>query len=218
MCYPSPVRAAGLILAVVLLVVVSAPCILAGSPKPPPDPQFEPDITKAAGGRLDEGVWIFENAKVRMALAQVEDEARRKFIEIQADTSVDPFTTTPGKPRAFMTWVLIIENKSDGELSFQPQTARLITFDKTFRQPLDLPALQSAYEMLDRELPAAYLTASKAIFDGEKTIRPRERKAGLLAYRPIDAASRSFIIELSVKDLRGEEIAFVAPYRRMKKK
>lgn len=209
-------RAAGLIVAVVLLLAVSVAG--AGGTKTPPEPLFEPDTAKAAGGRLDEGVWIFENAAVRMALAQVDDAARRKFIEIQANTSVDPFTTTPGKPRAFMTWVLVIENKSDGDLSFQPQTARLITFDKTFRQPLDLPALQSAYEMLDRELPPAYLAASKALFDGEKTIRPGERTAGLLAYRPIDPASRSFIIELLVKDIRGEEIAFTAPYKRMKKK
>lgn len=218
MCYPSPVRAAGLTLVAAVLLAVPAIDARAGAPKTPPDPQFEPDTAKAAGALLDEGVWIFENATVKMALAQVDDEARRKFIEIQANTSVDPFTTSPGRPRAFMTWVLIIENKSDGDLSFQPQTARLITFDKDFRQPMDLPALQSAYEMLDSELPPAYLAASKALFDGEKTIHPRERKAGLLAYRPINAASRSFVIELSVKDLRGEEIAFVAPYKRMKKK
>lgn len=199
-----------------MLCAVSAPGPRAGGPKPPPELLFEPDVAKAPGARLEEGVWIFENADVRMALAQVDDAARRKFIEIQANTSVDPFTTSAGKPRAFMTWVLVIENKSDGELSFQPQTARLITFDKDFRQPMDLPALQSAYEMLDRETPDAYLAASKALFDGERTIRPKQQQAGLLAYRPINAKSRSFIIELSVKNLRGEEIAFVAPYKRMK--
>ena len=76
-------------------------------------------------------------------------------------------------------------------------------------------ALVSAYSSLERELPAAYRAAVKAMFDGERILAAGERVSGLLIYRGIDPADKRFTVEVALTTAAGKNIGFEAPYKRV---
>ncbi len=199
-----------------------AACVLAASVvsagKPREDPSYEPDLAKAPGARVEDGVLVLTTKGLTARLAPVEGRARLEFLRARAGMDVDPFEPSPGRPRGFLTWVLVLENTGDAPVLFQPARATLETDSKDFRSPLDTAAVQSAYEMLDRPMPEAYAALPKVLFEGERTIPPKQSAAGLLAYQVPDPGTHGFAIALAVTNVRGDAIAVTAPFRRTKRK
>ncbi len=206
-------------IAALLLLAAS---LLAAAPasagKPKEDPVYEPDLARAPAAQVEDGVLVLSAKGLVARLAPVEGRARLDFLRARAGMDEDPFEPSPGRPRGFLTWVLVLENTGETPVIFQPQRATLETDSKDFRNPLDTAAVQSAYEMLDRPMPAAYAALPKVLWEVERTIPPKKSMAALLVYRAPDPRTWGFVIEIPVTDLRGDAIAVTAPFRRVKKK
>jgi hypothetical protein len=101
---------------------------------------------------------------------------------------------------------------------FEPQRSWLMTNKKEVRAPLDIHAMRSAYRMKSSEMPGAYEAAARMLMDLRVTLQPGEREVGLLVYRGVDPKTKSFTVEMLLTDQMGEEISFMAAYRKEKKK
>ncbi len=183
----------------------------------PSTPSYAPDPSVRGAPPLDGEIWVVETPEYAARLRQLDDAGRLVFLEDKAGTSQDPFASGPGKPGGFLTFLLWIENRSSGSLVFGPQNCRLVGRDKDARYPLDLPQIQTSYDMLRQPVPDALIAARKALFDGQVILAPGKSAAGLLVYRALDPRTKSFVVEIELSPPSGVAARFEAPYRRVKR-
>lgn len=176
--------------------------------------EFVPDATAAGAPPLDGKVFTVDTPRYRARLALLDDGTRQGFLAKRTGSGIDPFVASPrpGSP-AFLTFLLNLENLGPGDLYFQPLLCPISTPQGEMRNPLDLPSIQTTYEMLDHEMPPAYAGIKKALFGDQVVLRPGESASGLLVYRTADLKTRSLRLEIQATTSSGEAMGFKVPYR-----
>lgn len=219
MRYPARVKRESFSAIVGLVLALSTLTALAKS-KPRSPSVYVPDAaieTLPEGLNLDGPTWTMSTPTFRVQLRQLDDEERRKYVLNTTGSTVDPFAGRPDRPRGFLTFLLLIENRADQGLIFQPQNCWLKTPHNKIEYPLDQVAIRSAFTMLDQEFPPAYEKAARALLEGEKRVPAGERVHGLLVYRSPHERMRRFHVDVPVTLGNGESKSFSAPYRVLKK-
>lgn len=182
-----------------------------------PAVRFAPDASAPGAPRIEGEAFAVETPAFVARLEQLDDARRRAYLEDRAGTATDPFASRPDAAPSFLTFLLEIENRSAGTLVFEPLTCRLVLPGNDFRNPLDLATIQSAYGVLEREMPRAYLAAGQALFAGDAFLEPNERRSGLLVYQAPAPRTKAFFLEIQLTLPSGESVGFKAPYRRVKR-
>ncbi len=208
-------RPTGLVLGL-LLWASSVSSALAGKPAAG---AFVPDASVAGAPPLDGQVWKVEAEGFTARLAMLDDASRQRYLRERAGSSIDPFAAAAREgPPAFLTFLLDLENRGGGNLYFQPLMCPIMTPKGDIRNPLDLPSIQTVYEMLDQKMPPAYAAVGKALFADQVVLPPGGSASGLLVYRTADLKTRTLRLEVRATTSSGETLQFQVPYRFAKAK
>ena len=188
--------------------------------KQPPGPVvYDPDPTRPGAGKLVNETWSKESPSASLWLTRLDEETRSGFVRRRSGLELDPFMTTPGRATGgFLAFHVVVENRTETRLVFQPQACRLQTSWKDFQAPLDLPTIMAAFAMADRPAPPGIERIREAIIDGEVVLRPGERRDGLFIFHAFDPTVKTFQIDVGATLTRGEGFAFSAFYKKRKKK
>ncbi len=177
--------------------------------------RFEPD-PGSSEPTLAGRTWRVQGPSWRAELQKLTDEERRAYIEHTTGVTVDPFVLSADKSGRFETFVLILENVSEGTLRFNAWNCWLTPNTNRIETPLDLARMRSAYRVLETEMPPAYERAAAALFDGESSLLAGERRSGLLIFRLDDRKAKRYTVEVPLTLTNGDEAGFKVAYRRVK--
>jgi hypothetical protein len=161
----------------------------------------------------EHGVVTIAAERFTARLAVLDDATRPGWIERHTGHATDPFAASPDRRGGFLTFLLDLEARGPGRLQFQPLAARIAAPDGDMRSPLDVPTIHSMFGLIDREVPAAYVTTLDAVLL-QKPVELAEgaRATGLLAFRAQDLAARRLRLEVRLTGPGGEELGFEVPF------
>lgn len=159
--------------------------------------------------------WTQRTSAYAATLERLDDTGRWAFLRGHSKAVVDPFAVPGGV--GFVTFRFALQSLAAGTLVFDAGSCRLVTQDKTTRYPLDLPTIESAYGLHDREIPPAYLTIRGALFDGTVFLEQGERREGLLVFQNVPERTRAFSVEVVLTTQSGEQGRLTAAYKRPRK-
>ncbi len=187
--------------------------------KPPAGPPiYDPDPTQAGAGKLQGETWSKESESASLWLTRIDEDTRKAFVRRRSGLELDPFMTArTNEAGGFIAFHVLVENRTESRLVFQPQACRLQTSWKDFQAPLDLPTIIAAFEIADRRPPAHIERIRSAIIDGEVVLKPGETRDGLFIFRAIDPTAKTFQVDLGATLTRGEPFGFSAFYKKRKK-
>jgi hypothetical protein len=180
-------------------------------------PVYDPDPTQADAGRLEGETWSRESATVGIALTRIDDATRTGFIRRRTGLEFDPFMTSPGAGRGFVTFHILVENRGETRVVFEPQACRLETSYRDSEGPIDYPTLVTAFDMTGRAVPPDLERIRAAIPDGQIVLERGEKRDGLLVFRGADPKAKRFHVEVGVTVTSGDRFGFVAHYKKRKK-
>lgn len=201
----------------------SAPALLllvsAALAKTAPAPVvYDPDPEQPGAGKLENETWSKESPSAGLWLTRIDEATRRAYVERRSGLSLDPFMTSPGRPmEGFLAFHVLVENRTETRMVFQPQACRMQTSWKEYQAPLDLPTILAAFEIADRPAPANIERIRSAIFDGEVVLEPGERRDGLFIFHTPDPPPKRYQIDVGATLTRGEPFGFSAFYKKRKK-
>ena len=179
---------------------------------------YDPDPTRPGAGKLQGETWSKESASASLWLTRIDKETRNGFVRRRSGIDLDPFAAAPGNEAGgFIAFHVVVENRSETRLVFQPQACRLQTSWKDFQAPLDLPTILSVFAMADRPAPEGIERIRSAIFDGEVVLMPGEKRDGLFIFHTLTPPPKRFQIDVGATLTRGEPFAFSAFYKKRKK-
>ena len=180
---------------------------------------YDPDPTKPGAGKLQGETWSTESPSAALWLTRIDEATRTGFVRRRAGLDLDPFVTTPGRETGgFLAFHVLVENRSETRLVFQPQACRLQTSWKDVQAPLDLPTIMAVFAMADRPAPPGLERIREAIIDGEVVLGPGERRDGLFIFHAFDPNVKSYEVDIGATLTRGEAFALSAFYKKRKKK
>jgi hypothetical protein len=190
-----------------------------GSAKPRAGPPiFDPDPTQPGAGKLQAETWSKETPKASLWLTRIDDETRAGFVRRRSGLAIDPFEAAPGGDgRGFLAFHVLVENRTESRLVFQPQACRLQTSWKEFQSPLDFPTVMALFGMFNRKPPDGIEKLRAAIIDGEIELRPGEKRDGLFIFHGIDPTTKKFQVDIGATLTGGEAFGFSAFYTKRKK-
>jgi hypothetical protein len=180
------------------------------------DLPYEPDDSKELPGYLNEGTWVEQGPGCEIRLRLLTEEQRLAFLEETTGYRIDPYATPPDVAPRFISFLLEIENRGEGQIYFQSQSAWLRAGSQ-IQSPLGIDGLSSSFEIIEMEMGAAYERARPAIMEGSSTIVAGETKRGILIYRKVKDRTKKFFLELQLTMPTGELMRVTAPYRLIKK-
>jgi len=199
-------------------VIAALAILLLTASKGPPLPYLPEDTAPGAPPREGE-TWIYATEAAATRLTRMTDAERLAFIEATTGFHIDPFAASPDHSKMYVTFRFDIENRSKSVIIFQPQNCRIYAPGQNgWRGPYDLPALESAFHLFEHEMPPAFMTVQKALFDGEVLLNPGEKRSGLLVFPAVEAHWNAFHVEVGWTTADARHEGFEAPYRRPKKK
>ena len=201
----------GLCLAVALVACLA---VAANAAKPAPVAQFEPDAQASATGQLQGSTWVGSGATWQIWIKQLDDAERLNFIERTTGIPIDPFAGRPDQPPAYHTFLVVVENRGSGGLSFNPQSCWLKTNRNKILLPRGLADLSFNYRVTGREFPVAYEKVQDALFERAVSVAPGSKASGLLVYERVQPKTKRWNLGLRLTLPDGEPAAFDAPYRR----
>ena len=181
------------------------------------DLPYEPDDSEELAGYLNEETWIEQGPGCEIRVRMLTEEQRLAFLEETTGFRIDPYATPPDQEPRFISFLLEIENRSEGQIYFQSQSAWLRA-GAQIQNPLGLDGLSSTYAIVEMEMKPAYERARPAIMEGSSTILPGETKRGVLIYRKVKERTKKFYLELQLTMPTGELMRTHSPYRLVKKK
>lgn len=178
---------------------------------------FTPD-TRRAGSTLTlrGATWAMETEAFAIFLRPLDDAERLTYITRTTGESIDPFLGKPGEPARFHAFLLVVENRGDDEIQFNPEHSWLQTNRKKIETPMGLTDLSFAYRLAGQELPEAYRNVATALLDLSSAIRGGTALTGLLVYPAVEAGTRRFHVDVDLTMPNGDFVAFRAPYERVK--
>jgi hypothetical protein len=202
------------ILALLLTLCVAHPA-LAGEGGPAPG--YEPDMESESAASLQGSTWVGGGEEWSFWFKELDDSERLNFIQRATGLAVDPFLGRPDQPPGYHTFLLVIENKSSGQLAFNPASCWLKTNREKVLLPRGASDISFNYRITGQELPVAYGTVLESVFDRAMTINPGQRVSGLLVYDRVPENTKRWHVDLRLILSDGERGAFDVPYVRKKK-
>lgn len=199
----------------ILLVAATLSATVAPSPTEPV--VFDPDPTQEGAGDLERETWSRTSKTASLWLTRIDEATRTRYVQRRTGLDFDPFATAPGRSGGFVAFHVVVENRSEERMIFQPQACWLHTNTKDMQRPLDLPAIVSAFHMADRPIPDHIDRVRAAILDGEVVLGPGEQRDGLMVFRAFDPKAKRFQVDIGATLTRGEGIGFSAFYKKRKK-
>jgi len=191
-------------------------CLAASAFAVEPLPVYEPDPTQADAGRLDGETWIKETP----AAADVRDPGRLvdagERDRRRSGLEYDPFATAPGNANHFITFHVLVENRTEKRMVFQPGTCRMETSYRDSEGPIDYPTIVTAFAMGDRPAPPQLERVRAAILDGEIVLSAGEKRDGLLVYRTLDPHAKRYHVEVNATLTDGSRFGFSAHFKKRK--
>ena len=198
------------------LLVFSFSIAVAKEPAAPP--VYDPDPTQPGAGKLQGETWSKESPSASLWLTRIDEPTRIAFVRRRTGLELDPFKTTPGKTAGgFIAFHVLVENRTETRVVFQPQACRLQTSWKDFQAPLDLPTILAVFAMAGRPEPPGIERIRNAIIDGEVILGPGEKRDGLFIFHALDEPPKRFQIDMAATLTQGEAFAFSAFYKKRKK-
>lgn len=187
--------------------------------KAPPAPiVYDPDPAQPGAGTLQGETWSKESDTAGLWLTRIDEATRTTFVQRRSGLELDPFMSAPGRTTGgFLAFHVLVENRTETRMVFQPQSCRMQTSWKDFQAPLDLPTIMAVFAMADRPLPAGIERIRSAIIDGEVVLAPGERRDGLFIFHTYDPPPKRFQIDVGATMTRGEPFGFSAFYKKRKK-
>ena len=178
---------------------------------------FDPDPTQEGAGTLEKETWSRQSKTASLWLTRIDEPTRARFVQRRTGLDFDPFATAPGRTGGFVAFHVVVENRSEERMIFQPQSVWLHTNTKDMQRPLDLPSIVSAFHMADRPIPDHIDRIRAAIFDGEVVLGPGETRDALMVFREFDPKAKRFQVDVAATLTRGEALKFTAFYKKRKK-
>jgi hypothetical protein len=204
-------------LSTIVPALLAVSLVLASHPAAPV--VYDPDPTQPGAGKLEGETWSKESPSASLWLTRIDEETRNRFIRRRSGLELDPFMATPGRPAGgFMAFHVLVENRTETRLVFQPQACRLQTSWKDFQAPLDLPTILAVFAMADRPEPRGIERIRNAIIDGEIVLGPGEKRDGLFIFHALQELPKRFQIDVGATLTRGEPFGFSAFYKKRKPK
>jgi hypothetical protein len=191
--------------------------LAAAATVPPPPAVYDPDPTQEGAGTLERETWSKQSATASLWLTRIDEPTRSRYVQRRTGLDFDPFATAPGRTGGFIAFHILLENKTEERMIFQPQSCWLHTSTYDRQRPLDLPAIVSAYHMADRPIPDHIDRIRSAIFDGEVVLGPGETKEALMIFREFDTKAKRYQVDVGAVLTRGEALSFSAFYKKRKK-
>jgi hypothetical protein len=192
------------------VLVCGIPAIRAADPAVP---VFEPDVDRANGLTLQGQTWTSESELFAVYLREIDQQERLKYIEGATGLKIDPYAAPGDKQPRFLTFLLVVENRSETALGFNALNCWLKTNRESIQTPLGLTDLSFDYHMAGMELPPAYQRISHLLLEGAHTILPGDRLSGLLVYRVVEPKTKRYHVDVDLTPPSGEVIRITAPYR-----
>jgi len=181
------------------------------------DLPYEPDDGKELSAYLEDGTWIEQGPGCEIRLRLLTEKERLAFLEQTTGFRIDPYATPPDQEPRFISFLLEVENRSEGQIYFQTQSAWLRA-GAQIQNPLGIDGLSSRYAVVEMKMGEAYERARPAIMEGSSTIVAGETKRGILVYRKVKERTKKFFVELQLTMPTGELMRTNFPYRLVKKK
>jgi hypothetical protein len=202
---------------IALVSIVAASLAIA---KPPAGPVvYDPDPTQPGAGKLQGETWSKESPSASLWLTRIDEETRKGFVRRRTGLELDPFMTAKEREGGgFVAFHVLVENKTESRMVFQPQSCRLQTSYKDFQAPLDLPTILAVYAMADHPAPVGIERIRGAIFDGEVELRAGEKRDGLFIFHAVDPTTKTFQVDIGATLSKAEPFAFSAFYKKHKDK
>jgi hypothetical protein len=160
--------------------------------------------------------WTSAGPGYTLRVQRLDDAERTAYIEHTSGERIDPFRAPPDREARYETFLLQVENRTDGPASFNPQDCWLVAGSREVIYPIGLDDLGTMYRQLEGDLPAAYDRIRPALLDQAATLAPGESTAGLLVYPAPKQETKRFRIELQLTLPTGDVVRARAPYRRAK--
>jgi hypothetical protein len=201
-----------------LIVLASFVLSIAVAKEPAAPVIYDPDPTQPGAGKLQGETWSKESPSASLWLTRIDEETRIAYVRRRTGIELDPFMTTPGRNAGgFIAFHVLVENRTETRLVFQPQACRLQTSWRDFQAPLDLPTILAVFAMADRPAPARIENIRNAIIDGEIILGPGEKRDGLFIFHALEEPPKRFQIDIGATLTRGEPFGFSAFYKKRKK-
>ena len=197
----------------VSLALVASPSAEAKKKDRPP-PRFLPVAVAEGDVALVDGAWVKELPGITLVLKRLDTLGRQEYLAHQLGFTADPFGVSPGKPERYQVFQLVIQNRTDGEISFNPRSAWLMPSNREVQTPLGLTDLSFDYRSLGGELPPAYEKIRSVLFEQTVAVRSGQAVSGLLAYRPVNPKAKNFYIDLRIVNGKADVIPMKAIYVR----
>jgi len=191
--------------------------VAAAAAVPPPPAIYDPDPTQEGAGTLERETWSKQSPTASVWLTRIDEPTRARFVARRTGLDFDPFATAPGRTGGFVAFHILLENKTEERMVFQPQSCWLHTSMYDMQRPLDLPSIVSAFHMADRPIPDHIDRIRAAIFDGEVVLGPGETKDALMVFREFDQKAKRYQVDVGAILTRGEALKFSAFYKKRKK-
>jgi len=179
---------------------------------------YLPDPGAKDAPELQGSTWAETGEGYAIRLQMIDDEQRQAYLVRSTGLATDPFAGRPGQAPRFLSFLLEIENRTEGELAFNPQDCWLMTNRKKIETPLGLTDLSFDYHVAGADLPPAYENVGRVLLVHPATIRPGGSLHGLLVYRAVEPATKTFGVDVQFVLPDGNVVRLKAPYRRAKQK
>jgi hypothetical protein len=175
---------------------------------------FRPDPEAKNAPTLQGSTWFQEGDGYAIRLQMIDDEQRLAFIKGSTGLGTDPFAGRPDQPPRFLSFLLEIENRTEGELALNPLDCWLMTNRKKIRTPLGLTDLSFQYHVAGADLPPAYETVGRVLLAQPTAVGPGGSLHGLLVYRAVEPNTKTFGVDVQLVLPDGNVARLTAPYRR----
>ncbi len=182
------------------------------------EPIFVPDTENKLAPQLQGSTWVDEGETWAIFLRPLGDEERLSYIRSKTGLSVDPFLSRPNEPAAFMTFLLVIENRGEAALAFNPQAFWLAANRSQQQFPQALTDVRFSYRVAGLEFPRAYERIGPALLESPRTVPAEDRVSGLLVYKALHEKTKRYAIDVKLSLPNGEVARLHAPYTRLTKK
>lgn len=135
----------------------------------------------------------------------MEPAQRRAFIQTLDPAAEDPFAVGPGRPEYYHAFRVTFDNRSRGDVTFQPGNVILITDRHSQQFPVDLTDLYRLAVHAETSDPEVMIDrVAPLIFDSSTTIPKGERLARLLVFGPLPEKWKEFHLHFSFLQIGTE--------------
>jgi len=177
---------------------------------------YEPAPEKKGAPELHGETWVQEGELYAIRLQKLDDAERQAYIERVTGLATDPFATKPGHDPRFVSFLLEIENRSDGSINLNPFNCWLMPSNAKVKNPIGITDLSFSYHVAGADLPPAYEKVGEVLIDHPRAIKAGWSFHGLLVYHVVEPNPRSYHVDVQLTLPDGKLARFSAPYRKVK--